>query len=233
MINGDLTTTEAEAVARRAFEANRKTRSALELSTFEFTFDEASSAFSLRVVGRLDTAIMGVVGQEFTSVNILTEATVAPPRVLEAVLVLDATDSMAGTKLTSLKSAANDLVDTLMKDTDNTTKVGIVPFSNPINIGLSREDAPWLNVPDSYTENRCVDTFPNQTSCRRVTETCEDDGESYSCERTVCDDLGEPVQVCSDRTFEWRGCVGSRNAPLNVEDRDYDFANRVPGLLNV
>src|SRR4051812_34118067 len=52
---------------------------------------------------------------------------------VEVALVLDNTGSMAGTKLTTLKTAANDLVDTLFSSTDttdaNALKISVVPFS--------------------------------------------------------------------------------------------------------
>jgi hypothetical protein len=44
---------------------------------------------------------------------------------------------------------------------------------------------------------------------------------------------GDPVQVCNPYTnnYIWRGCVGSRDAPLDVKDVGY-AAKKVPGLLD-
>jgi Flp pilus assembly protein TadG len=63
---------------------------------------------------------------------------------LELALVLDNTGSMSGSPLTNLKSAANTLVDTLF-GTDAVAEnlyVGIVPFSQTVNVGKSHTD--WL-----------------------------------------------------------------------------------------
>lgn len=234
--NPTLTREQAEMLANRAFNANRKSRSDFSLSTFDFQFDEITGTFSLRVTGLLDTAIMSVVGQNETPIDIFTEAKIAPPNILEAVLVLDNTESMAGAKLDNLKSSANNLIDIIMKDVRNETKVGIVPFSNHVNVGLSRRAAAWLDVPDDFTElDVCMDTFPNPdpATCSTVTTTCFSDGIPNSCDRMVCTDMGAPVEVCEDVFRQWHGCVGSRNAPLNVEDRDYTGLTRVPGLLDV
>ena len=47
----------------------------------------------------------------------------------------------------------------------------------------------------------------------------------------VCDwNYGAPVEVCGTYTSEWRGCVGSRPYPLNIQDGTY--STPVPGLLD-
>jgi hypothetical protein len=172
------------------------------------------------------------------ALDVLSEAKVAPPRVLEAVLVLDNTKSMEGAKMTALKDSASDLVDTIMADTDNTVKVGVVPFSTYVNVGMSRRNASWINVPADYSETNysCHDTYPDAVSsnCRQETYTCTSDGVTSTCSHEVCDwDNGEPVKFCGNQTSNnvWRGCVGSRDYPLNVKDEDF-ASNRVPGLLN-
>jgi Flp pilus assembly protein TadG len=63
---------------------------------------------------------------------------------LELALVLDNTGSMAGSSLTSLKSAAKTLVDTLFggNTVAENLYVGIVPFSQAVNVG--KEHTGWL-----------------------------------------------------------------------------------------
>ncbi len=63
---------------------------------------------------------------------------------LELTLVLDNTGSMSGSGLTNLKTAANSLLDILFGDQAVGEKlyVGIVPFSQSVNIGVAHED--WL-----------------------------------------------------------------------------------------
>lgn len=58
-------------------------------------------------------------------------------RDLEVALVLDITGSMAGTRLTDLKTAANDLVDLVIPDQPqvNRTRIALVPYSMGVNAG--------------------------------------------------------------------------------------------------
>jgi Flp pilus assembly protein TadG len=56
---------------------------------------------------------------------------------LEVALVLDTTGSMGGTRISDLRTAANDLVDLVVQDvqTPHYTKVAIVPYSQGVNAG--------------------------------------------------------------------------------------------------
>ena len=56
---------------------------------------------------------------------------------LEVSLILDITGSMAGQKLTDLKTAAKDLVDIVIRDnpSEYTSKVALVPYSMGVNVG--------------------------------------------------------------------------------------------------
>lgn len=237
-----LTQSEAEAIARRYFDANGIDSRDLIIDSFSFVKTPDADEFTLSITGRLKTALLGVVGRDYLPININSTAKIGPPRLLEVALVLDNTRSMEGTKLASLKTSANLLVDELMASTDNDVLVGIVPFSNYVNVGLSRRDESWIDVPDDYstTEYKCRNTYPDRTesNCVITTETCTStqDGvtTSRSCEKRRCDvDNGEPVEVCGDETknFTWRGCAGSREDPWDV--RDAAFTPRpVPGILN-
>jgi Flp pilus assembly protein TadG len=62
---------------------------------------------------------------------------------LEVALVLDVTNSMAGTKISDLKVAAADLVDIVVKDaqTPYYSKMSIVPYSMAVNLGTSATTA--------------------------------------------------------------------------------------------
>ena len=160
---------------------------------------------------------------------------------IEIVLALDTTGSMSGTKLDSLKDASNVLIDILMPDGEDydNVNIGLVPFSQYVNVGLEYRDESWIDVPDDYSIiaiNVCSTTYPDATSsnCVSTPSTCSNDGVSYSCSSTSCDwDNGAPVKVCGDQTsnYTWRGCVGSRDHPLNVEDSTP--GSPIPGLLNI
>jgi len=238
LINDSMSDEASAALARRQFDANAHLRSDTTIDSFEFNYDKASANFSLVIKGAIKTTLLAAVGKKSMVLNIRSEAKVAPPRVLEAVLVLDNTESMAGAKLDALKDAASDLVDSIMAETDNKVKVGVVPFSKYVNVGLSRRNASWINVPADYSENNynCWSSYPDAVSsnCHTVSGECSNDGVSYSCSWEECDwDYGEPVEQCSWQTEEniWKGCVGSRDYPLNLKDEDF-VSQRVPGLLN-
>ncbi|MBY0421613.1 MAG: hypothetical protein K2Q06_04860, partial [Parvularculaceae bacterium] len=242
ILDPTLTTAAATNIARKYFDTNRRTRADLDLQSFVFTYDSATRTFSLTATGRMRTALLGVIGKEWMPVNIHAEAKVAPPRILEAVLVLDNTQSMDGAKIDALKVAARNLVDQIMTVSTPNVKVGLVPFSKYVNVGLSRRNESWLDVPPdtSNTTYQCRDTYPNRTysNCTTTTRTCSGSNDgvpySYSCTDTNCDvNDGAPVQVCGNETetHVWRGCVGSRNEPHDVQDIAWG-GQHAPGLLD-
>lgn len=54
---------------------------------------------------------------------------------IEIMLVLDVSGSMAGSKLTNLKSAANEFIDTVLdQDFENRVSIGIVPYNGQVNL---------------------------------------------------------------------------------------------------
>jgi len=243
MRDGTLSDAAAEVIAKRYFEANGAAVSDFDLHSLSFSNPGNADDYRLEVTGRIKTSLLKVTGRDWLDMTVVSEAKVTPPRDLEVALVLDNTYSMTGSKMTALKNAADDLVDTIMADVDNKVKVGLVPFSQYVNIGLSRRNASWLDVADDYaeTEQRCRNTYPDrsESNCRTVTETCSRtrDGvtTTWSCQKRRCDvDRGDPVWKCTDRTknYVWRGCVGSRENPYDYEDSGY-ATRKVPGLLNI
>jgi Mg-chelatase subunit ChlD len=237
-----LTDAQVGAIARKYFDDNRDQTADLQITSFNFVYDNVAKTFTVTTVGRLRTAVLGVVGRDYSDLNILSQAKVAPPRILEAVLALDTTGSMAGTRIDTLKQAAKDLVESIQSDPAAGVKVGVVPFSRYVNVGVANRNEPWITVPADYSNSgtSCWDTYPDRvdTNCTTTTTTCTSNNDgvisTYPCDQTTCDTVwGDPVQVCSPYTnnYIWRGCVGSRNAPFDVKDINF-VANRVPGLLD-
>lgn len=242
ILDPTLTTAAATTIAQKYFDANRRTRAELDLQSFVFNYDSATRTFSLTATGRVRTALLGVVGKEWIPINIHSEARVAPPRILEAVLVLDNTQSMSGAKISALKTAANSLVDQIMTVSTPNVKVGLVPFSKYVNVGVSRRNEPWLDVPADWsnTTYSCHDEYPDRTysNCVTTPRTCSGSNDgvpvTWACNDTQCDvNDGAPVQVCGNHTEShvWNGCVGSRNAPHDVMDSAWG-GQRAPGLLD-
>lgn len=231
-----MTDAQAQAIARKHFDANRAALGEVEIDNFDFTYDPATKIADLAVSGRVKTALLGVVGRHYLEIDILTEVEAVKPRALEVMLVLDNTWSMDGPKIVSLRSSAAALVDTIMADTDNEVKVGLVPFSTHVNMGMAREFEPWLDIPgpSSYDATECsVDAAAaSAAGCSEGPSTCYSDGLPYSCTAWSCP-VGDAPEICTTTPtpISWKGCVGSRPNPLNVQDQDF-LSQPVPGVLN-
>ena len=91
------------------------------------------------VVGSMivPTYMLGLAGIEDITVDASAVAAAASKNI-ELVMMLDVTGSMAGSKISSLRTAATDLVNILIPDQDYTSdkvKIGIVPYSQGVNAG--------------------------------------------------------------------------------------------------
>lgn len=191
------------------------------------------------VVLRMPTRILSVLGFGHIDVKIESRVMRALGNV-EIALVLDTTQSMAGSRLDSVKTAASQLVDTLfsLPDASNKVKVSVVPFAQYVNVGLENRNASWMDVPPdtSTTGMYCRDTYPNasKSNCRIEYYTAYSDGIPYTAQNEVCDwDWGTAVNVCDPYTSTntWNGCAGARSNPLNIRDEQY--STRIPGIRNV
>jgi Flp pilus assembly protein TadG len=99
---------------------------------------------TLSASATIPTVFMGIVGIDTMNVDATSEIT-RKTGGLELTLVLDNTGSMAGSKLTSLKSASSELVNILFGENETEEKlfIGVVPFSQAVNVGPSHTS--WLN----------------------------------------------------------------------------------------
>lgn len=109
------------------------------LKTVSVTANANNSVFNLYATAEVPTTFMGVFGFQASTVRADAQITRAT-KGMELVLVLDNTGSMAGSKLTSLKSAANSLVNILFNSNSMGAPlwIGLVPFAQTVNIGTSR-----------------------------------------------------------------------------------------------
>ena len=184
-----------------------------------------------------ETAIMGMFG--FKTLPVSTQSGVAAPKntPIHISLVLDTTDSMSGAKLAALQDAAVELVDIVKESKDAGSQMAVVPFGDYVNVGLGNRNAPWMDVPDDYTETPdCYMRRPERSrkNCREEETRRYRDGVPYGHRREVCDIEYEDFEVefCpAPRDVEWRGCAGSRNAPLNVQPAA-NQSTEIPGVMN-
>ena len=138
---------ELKALATRYFEANYGQPD--NTSTPEVTFsinDDGNIRLDAKVT--VENYLMKVVGID--SQDIATSAEVSRESTgLEVVLVFDNTGSMSqSSRLATLKVAANDFVQILFgpEETANALKIGVVPFSQFVNVGPDKASATWLDT---------------------------------------------------------------------------------------
>lgn len=158
---------------------------------------------------------------------------------LEVALVLDNTLSMKGAKIASLKTSAQDLVDTLMDDSGK-VKMAVVPFADYVNIGTEHRDLPGLDIPAAYSIDKGESCDKNETTTKcdydKVEYECTNDGVPGICTKSVnphnCVTTDNPnYGKCwqNKANYDWYGCMASRPHDLNVRDDGYDVG--VPGLM--
>ncbi len=117
---------------------------------------------------------------------------------LEVVLVFDNTGSMASqSRLSTLKVAAHDFVEILFgpRETADSLKIGVVPFSQFVNVGPDKSDAFWLDTlgKNAYSkDNFIAGSYHNWAAWNDVTK------------------------KRSSRV--WTGCVESRAGDMSVDD---------------
>lgn len=164
--------------AKRVFEANIEGNAALQgvgMSGTNILKDGRNYGYQVRAHGDIKTTFGRVLGVDELGIKTFAEAIAAIGTRTEVSLVLDTTYSMTGWKIDTLKTAATRMVDELhgMNPPADYLKIGVVPFSQYVNIGLGNRNKPWLDViPDwvESTPNACYSecTAYQQTNCRMV-----------------------------------------------------------------
>lgn len=206
----------------------------------------ANENYTLTFTGTVETSFMKLAGINSVAVDVMAKSVRAVTGQTEIALVLDTTGSMSGTKMATLKQAATDMVNTIYADAgaSSVVRMSVVPFAQYVNIGVSRRNEPWANVPADYstTKNQCSKSKPliSKSGCTTVQKTCTSTNDgvttSYACSSETCTSYvyGEEVTTCKDVTsnYKFRGCIGSRSSPYQLTDADATMV-RYPGFLNV
>lgn len=222
--------------ASRYYEVNGKLPNNEEVKVFiEANYAGVVDTYDVKIVGENivvsaevnnGSYVMGMFRDDLKGVKAQSGAPVSKDNVLEVVMALDTTYSMiADDKIGGLKIAATDFTELLMGFNKNQTsvKIGVVPFSQYVNVGLHNRAEPWLSVPADSVKTLPAQCFDRQDVVS--TSNCHDatgyaDGVPYTYQQ--CDYTYGPVyQVCEpERQVEtkWYGCVGSREAPLTLTD---------------
>ncbi len=131
-----FTTADVNTIGQKALTANLQLISGATLQSASFTL--VNVAGDTKVVANAAVALPAYAPMEFSHapVSVSSEVT-RPGNNLEVAMVLDNTGSMAGSPMTSLQSAANQLIDLVVSDTQTPyySKIAIVPYSNSVNAG--------------------------------------------------------------------------------------------------
>jgi Flp pilus assembly protein TadG len=193
-----------------------------------------------------NTFFMGIVGREDVQIFAQAASPIAALTPVKVALVLDTTDSMEGADLDALKIASKTLLDELQAF-KSPVAVSVVPFGQYVNVGTGRKGATWLDVADdgkSETKEVCRDDRRTITprvctaTGRTITYDIIKDGrymgegsyEEQNCTGGETELTGTQTCNMQTTTQTWRGCVGSRSAPL---DEQASFGStRIKGVMN-
>lgn len=145
---------------------------------------------TLAVTGQYQPQLASVIGISPFPVKARAEVTWGLKK-LEIALALDNTGSMASSrKMTELKAAAHNLLNTLEQAAKNPgdVKVAIIPFHIHVNVGTAKVNEPWLKWETWESEN----------------QTCT--GQSWN-------------RVCTPKNRDqWNGCIEDRNQDHDTLD---------------
>jgi Flp pilus assembly protein TadG len=135
-IDADSTDSELQAILDNFLVANFPADAVGTITASSYTY--VGSTVTVAATVTVETAFMKIAN--INSIDVSTSSEVERQEdSLEVVLVLDNSGSMSGSKLTALKESAESLLDILFGSsaTSSQVKIGLVPFSNNVNIGNS------------------------------------------------------------------------------------------------
>ncbi len=212
-----------DALDSAALAANRL----IGLATNDEIFAEAQAFFNANVEGRLDnqitltmsvdggsvalstelpvpTMFLGLIGIENINFDVRS-VSIAGAATYEVVMVLDNSTSMRGSKLSALKVAATDLINSLFalsvgNGADDPIRIGLVPFGASVNVGPSNRYSGWM------------DTGGLATGIADINHNFHDGVEG-------ADQFTNRFALYDDMyNLNWLGCVEARTYPYDVTD---------------
>lgn len=202
-------------VGQRALKANLSAFPGSALITSNFVLDGP------KVVATAEMTPMAVATGFFQHGNVKAGAEVlrAMDR-LEVALVLDNTGSMSGTKLSTLKTAAKDLVDKLDAAGKRSTaqdpiQISLVPFSSTVRVAEN------VSVKNYNTSTRTGPGIPNWLDSRALGHNAA----GVDIFTTANTDRFAVLKSMKDNQV-WGGCVESRRQPFDVQDTAPYTANK-------
>lgn len=152
--NGAKTASQRESAAKSVADAymeqsvGRRARSMLD-PQWTLTHDASEGEFTLSASAKSVAAFGGLFGVRTLDVRVGSAAAAGDMK-LEIALVLDSTGSMAGSKMTNLKKAAKNFVDTLESAAashpkPDAVKIALVPYNHAVKVDPSYASAVWMD----------------------------------------------------------------------------------------
>ena len=224
---------EIETQVDNYFKSNLSAQQYSELQNIKVEIPSNKEKVAVIATGKHPTTLMRIAGIKNLTYKPMSVVN-APTGNAEIMMVLDTTGSMSlEGKIDALKVSATTFVEELLKANDvrDRVKIGITPFARYVNVGLDNRNASWIDVPADYSETTTVER-QDTISSSGCSETTFQDQEGVTQTTTNCAnvELGPTYEEEQITDYVWRGCVGSRNYPNNLNDANYD--QKVPGLLN-
>lgn len=167
-----------------------------------------------------DMIFLGIVGDNQKNISAAASVPILESRNFTLALVLDTTLSMQGTRMTSLKKAAGEMINVIRRSGSDNTYVSVVPFAERVKIPVSYGTATWFDKPDNVTHSFRTTDLNLSEGCRIVTT-----GES---QQRICDKYVYNDNVAE---LEWNGCMVSRQSGYHKVP---EFsAHRLQGLTKI
>jgi Flp pilus assembly protein TadG len=135
------------------------------LQNVKATFDTVKNEMKVTSQSPQTPYMMNYFGNHSSVLGVESRATLGVSGILEFSLALDTTESMKyDGRMDGLKVAARNFVNMLynVKDRGADVKGSIVPFARYVNVGVSRRDEPWMDVPAD------VDKRVSDRVCKKV-----------------------------------------------------------------
>lgn len=159
------------------------------------------------------TTFVGLVGVPQIQARLVAEAT-RKKLYVEVAMVLDNSGSMASySRMDNLKTAAKNATDILFSNQDTlpNVQVGIVPFTELVNVGTANANASWMD----------------RTGAAQITRDNFDDDDNHT---TPFNGPVDRIALFNNfSNVSWGGCVEARKSPYDTTDDPPDSS--VPDTL--
>ncbi len=199
---------EALALVRERVGDNRIT---VDMATSDVSKDTENGRLFLQAHVTVPMAFVALLGINQLDTVVISQVTRKKLNI-EVAMVLDNSGSMAGTKLSNLKTASKCAVNILFYGSCNPaadatkdlhTKIGIIPFTFLVNVGAGYANATWV---DRVGNSISRDNF--------------DDNDNHTDAFTASFDR---IDLMNDMTGQsWKGCFEAREPPYDVNDATPD-----------